>query len=550
MSSLLARLAPTFVRWILALSCGLAAMHSVAQGTAFPDFDGNGDPDIFWHHTGTGNLSVWLMNGTTVAIDAPITVMPSPWKMVGFADFNGDGHKDLVWRNANDGNCIALLLANGSYLGYSALFALPPEWVVEGVADFNADGKPDFLMRNRTTGVAFAWYFSNGAPTGLDALFSLDSAWKVQAVADFSGDGQPDLLLRDINTGLALVWNTQFSAGVTSLAGSPTALFSLDPVWGVVQAADWNGDGSADLLVRNASTGVVFVWYLNGLVAGSLTGIAQRDTAFEIVPRTPLFPGAFAFELASSNATPNVANHVVRIVRSGGSEGTYDVAYTMTPTGLTGASVTPPSPIRFAPGETTKDLVLATGTTSGTAAFSLAGATAVSPTFAATTATGTHTVSVSAPGSCPDPGPNTTLVATPPPNTGTPTYGRKAGDIVIIPMPVGAPNTVRLRVFNTSQTESSLTTTFALAKCPGEVQDAWPTYGLAPCKKQGGYTGNSMGLLAAAPTPIGGVTFWNGNCGWLTADRASQWYFNIRVDNCNSGNCQFNYQIDGNGTSY
>ena len=45
-----------------------------------------------------------------------------------------------------------------------------------------------------------------------------------------------------------------------------------------------------------------------------------------------------AFELASSNATPNVANHVVRIVRSGGSEGTYDVAYTMTPTGLTGAS--------------------------------------------------------------------------------------------------------------------------------------------------------------------------------------------------------------------
>ncbi len=265
-------------------SATVSITNAAAANPAVPDFDGDGDPDIFWFNTDTNALHLWVMNGTTLVGDYFFTTLPSPWKVAGLADFNGDGSMDMVWHNATDGTAIVLHLANGSYLGAAVLFGLPADWGIEGVADFNADGKPDFLMRSASTGVAFAWYFANGVPTGLDGLFSLPSNWKVQGVADFTGDGQPDLLLRDTDTGLALVWGTVYSGGALALAPAPTALFSLDPLWEVVQATDWDGDGDPDLLVRNTSTGVVFVWTYDGLAAGAITGIAQRDTVWEIVP--------------------------------------------------------------------------------------------------------------------------------------------------------------------------------------------------------------------------------------------------------------------------
>ena len=100
-----------------------------------------------------------------------------------------------------------------------------------------------------------------------------------------NGDGQPDLLFRNTVTGLSFAWFTQFSAGTLSLAGSTPPLFGIDPVWEIVQLADWNGDGSPDLLFRNRNTGVVFVWYMNGTTLAGSDYITQIDPSWEIVPR-------------------------------------------------------------------------------------------------------------------------------------------------------------------------------------------------------------------------------------------------------------------------
>ena len=70
-----------------------------------------------------------------------------------------------------------------------------------------------------------------------------------------------------------------------SLAASSPPIYSIDPVWEVVQLADWNIDGKPDLLFRNASTGLVFVWYLNGVTLGASDYITQIDPSWEIVPR-------------------------------------------------------------------------------------------------------------------------------------------------------------------------------------------------------------------------------------------------------------------------
>ncbi|MBL0141425.1 MAG: VCBS repeat-containing protein [Betaproteobacteria bacterium] len=116
-------------------------------------------------------------------------------------------------------------------------------------------------------------------------LLQRRSSWKVEGVADLNADGQPDLLFRNMASGLGFAWNTQFAAGTLSLSTSSPSIFGIDPVWEVVQLADWNGDGKPDLLFRNAATGLVFVWYLDGVTLGASDYVIQIDPSWEIVPR-------------------------------------------------------------------------------------------------------------------------------------------------------------------------------------------------------------------------------------------------------------------------
>ena len=252
---------------------------------AFPDFNSDGKPDILWTNTGPGTTYLWYMNGPTLISDAFVAGVPPGWKLDGVADFNGDGRPDLVWRNTNTGDTYLWYMSGSSMLSQAFLFSVPPEWVIQGVADFNGDGKPDFLLRNTVSGNAFVWFFDGAAPIGDQFLFSIDPVWKVEQVGDLNADNQPDLLFRNMATGLAFTWYTQFSAGSLSLAGSSAPMFGIDPVWEIVQLADWNGDANPDLLFRNANTGVVFVWYMAGTVLQGSEFITQIDPSWEISPR-------------------------------------------------------------------------------------------------------------------------------------------------------------------------------------------------------------------------------------------------------------------------
>ena len=68
------------------------------------DFDNDGNSDILWHDSITGDNYVWLMNG--VNYNGGIFLDPVPdlnWKIVAAADINKDGKMDLVWRNKSTG---------------------------------------------------------------------------------------------------------------------------------------------------------------------------------------------------------------------------------------------------------------------------------------------------------------------------------------------------------------------------------------------------------------------------------------------------------------
>jgi subtilisin len=100
---------------------------------AAADADGDGLADIVWQHQTGGWLAIWFMSGTTVTSTRLLSIdqMPDPnWHIRGAGDADGDGKGDLIWQNDQTGE-LALWLLNGSIvLGQTSLS-------IDRVADTN-----------------------------------------------------------------------------------------------------------------------------------------------------------------------------------------------------------------------------------------------------------------------------------------------------------------------------------------------------------------------------------------------------------------------------
>jgi len=85
---------------------------------------------------------------------------------------------------------------------------------------------------------------------------------------DVNGDGKADIVWHNTSTGAVVVWflnanGTRSSSGFPGGAPSP---------WAVAHVRDVNGDGRADLIWHNGTTGAVVVWFLNANGTRSSSG--------------------------------------------------------------------------------------------------------------------------------------------------------------------------------------------------------------------------------------------------------------------------------------
>jgi hypothetical protein len=70
------------------------------------DFDGDGDLDMAFRNSSSGNVIFALLNPNfTVATSAQIS-LASGFTFVGCPDVNGDGRADVVWRQTSTGKII------------------------------------------------------------------------------------------------------------------------------------------------------------------------------------------------------------------------------------------------------------------------------------------------------------------------------------------------------------------------------------------------------------------------------------------------------------
>src|SRR5256712_4812066 len=151
------------------------------------------------------------------------------------------------------------------------------DWQVQGIGDFDGDGRADILWRNLSTGENYIWLMNGLSTVSQGSVNFVDpaSGWQVQGIGDFDGDGKADILWRNSSTGENYIY---LMNGLT--IARPGSINSVsDQAWQVNGIGDFDGDGKADILWRNSSTGENYIWRMNGLSTASQGSVNFVDPA-------------------------------------------------------------------------------------------------------------------------------------------------------------------------------------------------------------------------------------------------------------------------------
>ncbi len=244
---------------------------------AVGDFDGDCKSDILWRNTTSGQVDIWLMNGTTIASTGGPGAVTSDWSIQGVGDFNGDGYADLLWRNSTTGEAYIWLMNGTTIASSGSLGYVSSDWSIAGVGDFDGDGNADILWQNSTTGQVYLWLMYGTTITGGGSISYVSSGWNIAGVGDFDGDGNADILWRNSSTGQIYVWLMNGATiASTGTPGSPTS------DWSIAGVGDFDGNGTSDILWKNTTSGQIYIWFMNGTTYSSSASVSYISPGWSV----------------------------------------------------------------------------------------------------------------------------------------------------------------------------------------------------------------------------------------------------------------------------
>ncbi|MES2703127.1 MAG: FG-GAP-like repeat-containing protein [Bacteroidota bacterium] len=341
--------------------------HQVAIG----DIDGDGKPDIAVANIGSNTVSVYrnISTGGTLtsgsfATKVDFSTGSSP-AYVAISDIDGDTKPDMLVTNFAS-NTISIYrntatsgaITTGSFAA-SVSFSTPsgPRWIQ--VADFDGDTKPD---------VAICSYygdnvsvFRNTATVGSVTTGSLASRvdfavgttpYAISA-ADFDGDGKADIAAANAGSNnISVLRNVATSGSITTGSFASPVSFATAATPYAVSSGDIDGDGKPELVSSNNGAGSISV-LRNTATSGVInTGSFAAKVDFT----TPGSPGSNVLTDANGDgkldiAVTNYGGASVSVFRNTASYGVISSGSLASPV----TSVTGSGPLHVAAGDLNAD---------------------------------------------------------------------------------------------------------------------------------------------------------------------------------------------------
>ena len=200
------------------------------------------------------------MAGATVESETSIATVNPAYDIVGTGDYNGDGQSDILWRHTSTGDVWVWLMDGTTRVSMVYVDTVDPGYVVKGSGDVNADFKADIVWHHATTGEVWVW--------PMNGTSRLDQAW-VGTVPDTGyqirehrglhrrREGGPALVAGGARGGVDLAngWRGAIEEWVGAVPETDYRILGL---------GDYDGDRKSDLLWHHATRGEVWVWLMDG----------------------------------------------------------------------------------------------------------------------------------------------------------------------------------------------------------------------------------------------------------------------------------------------
>ena len=219
------------------------------------------------------------MNGTDKqAINPYVLLGTSPagsdWQIAGTGDFDKDGNADILWRQFSTGHVWTWHM-NGMQVQainpYVHVSTSPSgdDWRIGGTGDFDKNGNTDILWRQASTGQVWIWRMDGTRLQTTNPYVQIGTSpagndWQIGGTGDFDSDRNIDILWRQASTGEVWIWRMN---GTQLQTTNPYVQIGTSPAgndWQISSTGAFDKDGNTDILWRRISSGEVWLWRMHG----------------------------------------------------------------------------------------------------------------------------------------------------------------------------------------------------------------------------------------------------------------------------------------------
>ena len=180
-------------------------------------------------------------------------------------------------------------------------------------ADLDADGVGQFLMHDPATGAVKIWGLEDGMLMELSRC-DVQPGWRLIGFGDVDGDGQLDAWFDAVQGNVVVIHLRNLEAVTSTFIGNPVSSASS-----AVDVADYDGDGRADLLRRNGSSGAMHVSLMRGSYSSptqDVRALAVQSGDSNVVPRgSKDIDGRPGADIASRTRAPVPWTSRIRSIR-------------------------------------------------------------------------------------------------------------------------------------------------------------------------------------------------------------------------------------------